>query len=261
MATRLSSGEASRVLNELKENVALANRTLHHQGLTTYLGHASARINDTDRILIKPRPHISMDRVTADMLMTLDLEGNVIDAPKGAIIPAEWSLHTEIYKARSDVNGVVHTHQKWCTMFGIAGVTILPVHHPGHASSVVPPYPVYEESYAIVTEVQQAKVVAEILGNAVGCHLQTHGMVFVGASIQAAITNAINAEHQAEMNWLAMQVGEREHIPMLNLRSMVDSRFITREDERRDGVARDSWSNTVWGDRNREIHRCRVVQL
>jgi L-ribulose-5-phosphate 4-epimerase len=252
---------AGKDVSDIKEQVALANRTLHHEGLTTYLGHASARIPGTDRIIIKPRPHVSMDRVTAGMLMTLDLEGNIIDAPKGAIIPAEWSLHTEIYKARSDVNGVVHTHQKWCTMFGIAGVTILPVHHPGHASSVVPPYPIYEESYAIVTEVQQAKVVAEILGDAVGCHLRTHGMVFVGSDVHTAASVAKNAEHQAEMNWLAMQVGDRETIPMLFMRGQVEGRANGNEESSRDGVYPSGRTNEVWADQNREVLRKRVVQL
>ena len=116
---------------ELRETVALANRTLHHQGLTTYAGHASIRIPGTDCILIKPRPHVSMDRVTADMIMTLDLEGAIIDAPEGAIIPVEWSLHTEIYKARPDVGSVVHTHQKWCT-----GVRHRRPDHPARAASL-----------------------------------------------------------------------------------------------------------------------------
>jgi L-fuculose-phosphate aldolase len=249
-------------IQELKERVALANRTLHHQGLTTFLGHASIRIPGTDRILIKPRPHVSMDRVTADMIMTLDLEGNIVDAPKGAIIPAEWPLHTEIYKARPEVGGVIHTHQKWCSVFGIAGVTILPVQHPGMSTSVVPPYPVYQESYDIVKTVEQAKVVAKTLGDGVGCHLRTHGMVFVGLDIQKAVTVAVNAERQAEMNWLAMQVGERESIGMRDLRDAVDARFVPRGDEVRQGVPRGAWNvQTVWADENREVYRHRVVQL
>ena len=253
---------ASKENQELREQVALANRNLHHNGLTTYLGHASARIPGTDRIIIKPRPHVSMDRVTADMLITLDLEGNIIDAPEGAIIPAEWSLHTEVYKARPDVGGVIHTHQKWCTVFGIAGADILPVQHPGMASAVVPLYPVYDESYAIVTDVQQAKVVAQTLGDGVGCHLRTHGMVFVGADVHSAGSVAVNAEHQAEMNWLAMQVGERETIPMLFMRGGVDRRASGGGDEgSRDGVHPSGRSNVVWADQNREVLRYRCVQL
>jgi len=249
-------------IQDLKERVALANRTLHHHGLTTFLGHASVRIPGTDRILIKPRPHVSMDRVTPDMIMTLDMEGNIIDCPKGAIIPAEWPLHTEVYKARPEVGSVIHTHQKWCTVFGIAGATILPVQHPGMATSVVPPYPVYQESYDIVRSVEQATLVAKTLGDGVACHLRTHGMIFVGVSIHTALTAAINAERQAEMNWLAMQVGERETIGMRDMREAIDNRFLPRPDEVRQGVPRGAWGvQTVWADQNREVLRHRVVQL
>ena len=253
-------------IEELKQQVAVANRTLHHEGLTTFLGHASVRIPGTDRILIKPRPHVSMDRVTADMIMTLDLEGGIIDAPAGAIIPAEWSLHAELYKARPDVGGIVHTHQKWCSVFGIAGADILPVQHPGMAPSVVPLFPVYEESYDIVRTVQQAKVVAETMGDAEGCHLRTHGMVFVGRDAISAVQTAINAEHQAEMNWLAMQVGERETVPMVFMRSYVDERASRKPEApvyrgSPDGVYPSGRSNILWADENREVLRYRCVQL
>ena len=247
--------------NELKEHVAVANRTLHHEGLTTYVGHASVRIPGTDRVLIKPRPHVSMDRVTADMIMTIDLEGNVIDAPPGAIIPAEWSLHAELYKARPDIGGIVHTHQKWCTVFGIAGADILPVQHPGMAPSVVPLFPVYDESRDIVRTVQQAKVVAQTMGDAEGCHLRTHGMVFVGRDAISAVQTATDAEHQAEMNWLAMQVGERETVGMRDMQSYIDERARRTPEVPRDGVYPSGRSNLLWADENREVLRYRCVQL
>ncbi|MBI2986437.1 MAG: class II aldolase/adducin family protein [Deltaproteobacteria bacterium] len=246
---------------ELKEQVALANRALHHYGLASYMGHASARIPGTDRVLIRPRSYVGMDQVTAGMIVTIDLEGNIIDAPGGARVPDGWSLHTEIYKARPDVGGVAHTHQKWCTVFGIAGQTILPVHHPSRSSVVYPAYGVYDHDSDTAT-VDQGRAVAKALGSGVGCHLRNHGVVIVGIDVQEAVAAAVNAEHQAEMNWLAMQAGEREEIPERYMRRSIERRFVRREKEKHEGIERDNWGNLfTWADQDREVVRFRRVQL
>jgi L-ribulose-5-phosphate 4-epimerase len=246
----------------LKEDVALSNRALHYYGLASYMGQASARIAGTDRILIKPRSHTGLSQTTGEMIITIDFQGKIIDGPQGARAPAEWPLHTEIYKARHDVAGVVHTHQKWVTVFGIAGQTIVPVHHPSLSASVVPAYGVYTEGYRTLSTVEQGQAVARALGDGVGCHLQNHGVVIVGITVQEAVLTAIRAEHQAELNWLAMQAGEREQIPMKTLRPFVEKRFVPKEAEKRGGITRDNWTNQMkWADQDPEVLRFRCVQL
>lgn len=252
----------SQPVAELREKVALANRLLHHHGLTTYLGHVSARIPGTDLILIKGRPHISMDRTRAENLMVLDLDGNLIEAsPQYPDIVDEWPLHTEIYKARPDVAAVVHTHQKWCSILGIAGKPVLPVHLGPGAAVAAEPWPVYEESYDIIRTVEQAKVVAHLLGKHIACHLRTHGMVFVGVSVERAVGAAVRAEHLAEMTWRAMLIGTPATIPMYFLRETFNSLFQPEEEVWRDGVERGTWRNQVWLDEHPEVARHRGVQL
>jgi L-ribulose-5-phosphate 4-epimerase len=246
----------------LKEEVALANRALHYYGLASYMGQASARISGTDRILIKARSHMGLSQTTSEMILTMDLQGKIVDGPPGLRAPGEWPLHTEIYKARPDIAGVVHTHQKWVTVFGIAGQTILPVHHPSLSASVVPAYGVYTEAFRTLNTVEQGQAVARTLGDGVGCHLQNHGVVIVAISVQEAVLTAIRAEHQAELNWMAMQAGEREQIPMQTLRPALENRFVPKEPEKRGGITRDNWSNQMkWADQDPEVLRFRCVQL
>ena len=181
--------------------------------------------------------------------MTIDLEGNVIEVgTEFTDRVSEWSLHAEIYKARPEVGSVIHTHQKWCTIFGIAGKPVLPVIHAPDAAMAAEPWPVYDESYAIVTEVQQAKLVAQTLGHHVACHLRTHGMVFVGRNVEKAVMAAANAEYQAEVTWHAMLVGTPDTVPMIDMRDAIDQRFSGQAGawDNREGAVRRDWAAQAW---------------
>ena len=242
-------------IDELKELVALANRTIHHVGLVTASGHSSHRIPGTDHILLKRNGRLqrSIGITGVNDILTIDLDGNLLEGE--GTIPQEWALHAEIYKARPDVRGVVHTHQKWASVFGIAGVRIRPLLHPGLASSAAEPIAFYDESYDIVRTVQQAKVVAQLLGNGVACHLRNHGMVFAGPTLPAATITAINLEYQAQVNWHALQLAPPEkiqEIPMLDMRTMID-----RSREWREG---NTWNYYKWLDQNIDSARLRQVQ-
>ena len=253
---------ASGDLEALREQVALGNRLLHHYGLAAYQGHVSARVPETDLVLIRAHPAVSLSRVQAADLMLIDLDGNVVEASGDyPTRVSAWSLHTEIYKARPEVGSVVHTHQKWCTVFGIAGRDVLPVLHPPTASIAADPWPVYSENGGVVAEPAQAKRVAELLGGGVACHLRNHGMVFVGTAVSKAVLGAADAEQQAELTWQAMLAGTPEVIPTETMRRDIDGRFAPPEPDVRDGVARGEWGNQEWLDEHRDAAYERGVRL
>jgi ribulose-5-phosphate 4-epimerase/fuculose-1-phosphate aldolase len=261
MATKLSAGDAQQAA-ALREEVALANRLLHHYGLGAYEGHVSARVPNTDLVLIRARPAVSLDRVQPADLMLIDLDGNAVEA--SADYPervTSWALHTEIYKARPEVASVTHTHQKWCTVFGIAGRDVLPVIHPPTASVAAETWPVYAEAGGTVTTPEQGRRVAEVLGGNVACHLRNHGMVFVGTTVSKAMLAAADAEEQAEVTWRAMLAGTPEPIDMKYLANEVKKRWEPPKEDVRDGVARGEWGNQKWLDDHREASEERGITL
>src|SRR5438105_15239766 len=97
---------------ELRQLVADAGRILYRLGLTDYMGHVSARIPGTDRIVIKPRHSVrirAQDRLRPDDLLIVDLDGKTIAGNDGP--PAERFIHTCIYRARTEVQYIAHTQQ------------------------------------------------------------------------------------------------------------------------------------------------------
>ena len=193
------------VIQDLKEKVALGCRILAKLDLADYLGHVSARIPDTEYVLIKAR---GLDvgnllNMTPERVVVVDIEGRLIQGDNNP--PDEVVLHTEVFKARPDVMSVVHTHQPISTIFGDLGKKILPMQ--GIMAAICQKdMPVYESSLKIVNHAQGADV-AKTLGSNDVCHLRNHGIITVGDSVERAVINAIWLEHQAKLTMNASSMG------------------------------------------------------
>ena len=250
------------VVQELRGQVALAHRLLAHYALGAYQGHVSARVPSENLLIIRANPAVALSRTQPEDLMILDFDGNVVEAADS--YPdrvAGWAVHTEIYKARPEIMAVTHTHQKWCSVFGIAGRDVLPVLHPPTASIAAETWPVYDDDGGLVHNPEQGQRVAELLGGNVACHLRNHGMVFVGTTVSKATLGAADAEEQAEVTWLAMAVSEPEAIEMKYLQVEVDKRWEEPKPDVRDGVARGEWGNQEWLDHNPDASWVRGIAL
>lgn len=202
MATDDSKKET---VQELKEKIATGCRILAKLGLADYLGHVSARVPETDYVLIKARGTDlgNLLEMTPERVVMVDLEANYVDGKYRA--PAETKLHTEVFKARPDVMGLAHTHQQISTAFGASDKPILPML--GVMSVVCArPLPVYRSSLKVVST-EQGAAVARVLGDAVGCHLKNHGVLLTGKSVEEAVINAIWLEMQAKMTLLTTIIG------------------------------------------------------
>ena len=194
--------------SELRELLATSCRILYNLGLSDYLGHPSARVAGTERVIIKPKhsPKVrGLDTMTADQMVVIDFDGNLIEGEEQP--PSERFIHTEIYRARPDVLSVVHTHQPMATLCGLVDLPILPILHV-QAPLVergVPTFPCAE----LIVNQELGRGTAEALGDHSLCHLQGHGIVSVAATVQDATLGAIHLERLAEANFQAAQVGRK----------------------------------------------------
>ena len=236
--------DTSPSLREIKETVALSHRLLYHTGLVTTLGHSSIRIPGTATFVIKHSPHIHMGRVTVKGLILMDFDGNIVEANgPGATAVGEWPIHAEIYRANPKVGAVIHTHQKWASLLGVTGHSILPIVGTDLAVPVAEPLPMFDEDKSLIRRVQQGRLVAECMGDAPACHLQNHGMVFAAPNLETATIEAIETEYQAEMTWRATLIGTPENVPSIFLRPALE--------RRETGVVPESWEHYwQWVDKH-----------
>lgn len=196
---------------ELRELVTLAGYVMDHRGLVDYLGHASARIPGADRIVIKPKHSArirSMRQLGPEDMIVVDLDGEQLSGQDPA--PSERFIHTEIYRARPDVGGIVHTHQPAATLLGMLDEPLRPLLH--IPSTFVREEVARWECALLVTGADRGKEMATALGDASILHLVNHGLVCVAEDVRRATVTAVMVEELAVANLEVLRTGRSPRV-------------------------------------------------
>lgn len=184
---------------EQKQQLVRCIRMLERNGIMDYNGHASTRIDD-GRMLINIG-NCQRSRLTVDDICTIDFDGNVIEG--NGKPPLEFHLHAGVYKARSDVGGVIHCHPNWSTILSTAGATYLPVYAQG---SLVYPLPVLDSPDSINNPIM-AKRLTDVLGDGPAALMKAHGAMTAGKTIVDAFVLLNYLEENAERQYRAQLIG------------------------------------------------------
>ncbi len=188
---------------ELREKVAACCQILYVEGHADMnLGHPSGREPGASTIWLKPRGP-GLEEVRADDLIELDLDGNKVSGEGHA--PREWPLHTEIYRARPDVNAVIHTHPLWTVVFGITGLPFRFVNQ--DSVMFCEALRTYSGTAELIATRELGQDLALALEDGQVLLLPNHGVVVVGSSIDEALVVALNLEKSLQAQLLAEAYG------------------------------------------------------
>jgi len=189
---------------DLREEVARIARQMISSGLVTGTsGNVSARTPEGN-VLITPSG-LDYGQLEPDDVILVDLEKNVLE---GALEPSsETPMHTGIYRARPQVDAVVHTHSRFATTLACLGLEIPPVHYMLTTLSQDGRIPL--APYATYGTEELAGYASESLGEARNaCLLQNHGTITVGESAEEAFSRTVVLEEMAEVYYRARLAGE-----------------------------------------------------
>jgi L-ribulose-5-phosphate 4-epimerase len=170
-----------------------------HSDMT--LGHVSARFPSQEYIHMNPYG-LDLGEMREEDIILIDLEGNKLAGERRQ--RTEYTIHTEIYKFRPEINSVIHTHPTYSIVLGAIDGELHPISHEG---SLFPNLPVFKETTELIRTRAQGEAVARCLGQARALLLQNHGIVVVGQGIEEATIYAILLEKAAKIEILARQIG------------------------------------------------------
>lgn len=189
---------------DVKYEVAIATRVLAETGLASgvnlTMGHASLRVPDhPDRFVIKGRGY-ALDALAVmkpEDMVVCDLEGYKVEGPPGVSQCYEVKMHSCIYRARSNVQSIVHVHPRFVVLMSLLGMKLTPM------AGALTDVPVYPHSKLIVTD-EDGTGVAQTLGDRQAVMLAGHGAATTGSGLEESITTMLQLEQQCEMNWHAL---------------------------------------------------------
>ena len=108
------------MLEALKEQVCKANLELVRHGLVTFTwGNVSGIDREAGLVVIKPSG-VAYETMMAEDMVVVSLE-------TGGVVEGKWKpssdtpTHLVLYRAFSNIGGIVHTHSRWATSWAQAG--------------------------------------------------------------------------------------------------------------------------------------------
>lgn len=189
----------------LRAKLVDAGRVLAMEGHGDYVaGHISVRLpGEPGRFLMKPAG-IGIEEMRPDNIITVDLEGRKTD---GAMPRHnEVYIHSEVLRARDDVQCVIHSHPMHAVAFSSLGKPLAAVGNSGgyFADGRLP---VFSETTDLIVSVERGRAVARCLGGNAALILRNHGIVATGGSIEEAVWTAIKLEKACQLQLLAESAG------------------------------------------------------
>jgi ribulose-5-phosphate 4-epimerase/fuculose-1-phosphate aldolase len=143
--------------------------------------------------------------MTADDICVVDFDLKPLE---GQFVPSkEAAMHIGIYRHRTDVNAIVHTHQTYASILAVIDESIPPLfdEETKEFGPVVEAIP-----YAISGSEELVQNVIKKLGNNCHCYiLQNHGALNLGRDIDHAWKNTELLEKVSKIYYAALITGKK----------------------------------------------------
>jgi len=193
-------------------DVVAANQILADQGVVDGYGHVSVRDpTDPNRFLMAR--HVAPELVTAADVLVHDLDGNASAGPDVRLY-SERFIHAEIYRARPDVNAIIHCHSPSLIPFGVTGVPLRPLYHmSSFLGAGVPVFDIHKATGRSTDMLIRNPELGRALAKALGAHpvalMRGHGAVIVGRDVQQVVYRGVYTMLNAQLQSQALALGAK----------------------------------------------------
>src|SRR5581483_7148786 len=185
----------------LIQDLVIASRTLAEHGVIDGYGHASVRSDKNPQRYYMARA-VAPELITENDILEFDLDSNPVDA-RGRAVYNERFIHGEIYKARPEVNAIVHNHSPTVVPFACTHTALHPIFHMSAFIGLgVPTWDIrdaQEGTDLLVRTPELGRSLAQCLGAHPAALMRGHGSTVVGENIQRAVGRTIYLEMNARM--------------------------------------------------------------
>lgn len=194
----------------MKKNIAeiidVANE-IYNTGLVSgKAGNISKRIKGSTGDIVAITPTLkSLSNLNQEDIVLVDMEGNALTRGKPS---SEVNMHLEIYKKRSDVNAIVHTHSTYATGFAFSEKKLKRLEGFGQITN---PY-LSQIEYEKPGSQELAKKASEGIENEDVLILKNHGVICVSDNLKEAKLLAVFVEETAKTQFVSYMLNSVEDL-------------------------------------------------
>lgn len=206
-------------LPKVRAELVAASRRLHQAGwVANHDGNLSLRLTG-DRLLITPTAYSKLE-VDDASLIVVDFKGQVLEGRKKPF--SELELHLAAYRARPEVEVVVHAHPPHATAFGLVGAELSPIAMPEIIVSLGDRIPTL--SRALPKTPKAVKVVEEAAARYDAMLLEGNGVLTLGADLNQALLRMELVEHYAKILTISKSLGAVKPLADDELSTLLEAR-------------------------------------
>jgi len=196
----------------IREELAIANRILAHEGIVDAFGHISTRHpTDPGRFLISR--HRAPELVQPEDILEYTLDTEPVH-PTTFRHYGERVIHGCIYQARPDVMAVCHHHAPSVMPYAISRAALVPVYHLGASMGFKVPFwdsrDDFGETALVLVKPEEGRSLAKALGQGWTILMGRHGATVAGTSIRQTVFRTIFSCKNAELQTQAHLLGHVE---------------------------------------------------
>lgn len=198
---------------QLVDDLVVANRILFHHRIVDGFGHVSVR-HDGDPGKFLMAHYVAPGLVGAGDVRVFDLD--CVPERANERHYSERFIHGALYRARPDVQAVVHCHAPPLLPFGVTKTPLRPIYH--MSAFLAAGVPVFEIRDAagmtdlLIRTPELGEALARTIGAGPMALMRGHGATFVGDSLRQVVYRAVYATQNAVSQMEALRLGEVTYI-------------------------------------------------
>jgi L-fuculose-phosphate aldolase len=166
-------------------------------------GHVSIR-DPENASLFFMKPHsLGFEEITMENIVICDLDGQKVGG--GGRRHSEVFIHSEVFKARPDINSVIHAHPKYATIWcsSVRPWRIVSQSCVAFANGLG----FYQDTLNLIRSRETGRGVAEALGDHKAVMMRGHGVTVTGVSVEEAVIRTLTLEKACEDQVLCLAMG------------------------------------------------------
>jgi ribulose-5-phosphate 4-epimerase/fuculose-1-phosphate aldolase len=177
-------------------------------------GHITARDPEfTDQFWVNPAG-VHFSRIRVSDLMLVSHTGEIVQPPSRAkprLNQAAFAIHSELHKARPDVVAAAHSHSLYGKTWSTLGRLLDPLTQ--DSAAFYDDHALFSDFSGVVLDTSEGEKIGRALGPRKAVILQNHGILTVGATVEAAVWRYLALENACQVQLLAEAAGQTRPMP------------------------------------------------